>query len=152
MDEVIDAGFAYWHSATFNNDGTKVIFTDEWGGGTRARCRAYDPLDWGADAIYDIVDGKLEFRGYFKMPAPQVEQENCVAHNGSIIPVPGRDIFVQSWYQGGISMIDFTDSANPVEIGYFDRGPIHEDQMVLGRHRDCTRTGHTGSVAQRILV
>jgi len=132
MDEVIDAGFAYWHSATFNNDGTKVIFTDEWGGGTRARCRAYDPLDWGADAIYDIVDGKLEFRGYFKMPAPQVEQENCVAHNGSIIPVPGRDIFVQSWYQGGISMIDFTDSANPVEIGYFDRGPIHEDQMVLG--------------------
>ena len=132
MDEVMDKGFAYWHSATFNNDGTKVIFTDEWGGGSRARCRAYDPLDWGADAIYDIVDGKLEFRGYFKMPAPQVEQENCVAHNGSIIPVPGRDIFVQSWYQGGISMIDFTDSANPVEIGYFDRGPIHDDQMVLG--------------------
>ena len=132
LDEVVDAGFAYWHSATFNNDGTKVIFTDEWGGGSRARCRAYDPLDWGADAIYDIVDGKLEFRGYFKMPAPQVEQENCVAHNGSIIPVPGRDIFVQSWYQGGISLIDFTDSANPVEIGYFDRGPIHDDQLVLG--------------------
>ena len=132
LDEVVDAGFAYWHSATFNNDGTKVIFTDEWGGGSRARCRAYDPLDWGADAIYDIIDGKLEFRAYFKMPAPQVEQENCVAHNGSIIPVPGRDIFVQAWYQGGISLIDFTDSANPVEIGYFDRGPIHEDQLVLG--------------------
>jgi len=115
-----------------NNDGTKVIFTDEWGGGSRARCRAYDPLDWGADAIYDIVDGQLEFRAYFKMPAPQVEQENCVAHNGSIIPVPGRDIFVQAWYQGGISLIDFTDSANPVEIGYFDRGPIDEEQLVLG--------------------
>ncbi|NNC56224.1 MAG: DUF305 domain-containing protein, partial [Woeseiaceae bacterium] len=124
IDEVVDTGFAYWHSATFNNDGTKVIFTDEWGGGTRARCRAYDPLTWGADAIYDIVDGQLEFRSYFKMPAPQVEQENCVAHNGSIVPVPGRDIFVQAWYQGGISVIDFTDSARPVEIAYFDRGPI----------------------------
>jgi len=132
LDEVVDKGFAYWHSATFNNDGTKVIFTDEWGGGSRARCRAYDPLDWGADAIYDIVDGQLEFRAYFKLPAPQVEQENCVAHNGSIIPVPGRDIFVQAWYQGGISLIDFTDSANPVEIGYFDRGPIDEEQLVLG--------------------
>ncbi len=132
MDEVVDKGFAYWHSATFNNDGTKVIFTDEWGGGGRARCRAHDPLDWGADAIYDIVDGKLEFRGYFKIPAPQVEQENCVAHNGSIVPVPGRDIFVQAWYQGGISLIDFTDSANPVEIAYFDRGPIHEEYMSLG--------------------
>jgi uncharacterized protein (DUF305 family) len=132
LDEVIDEGFAYWHSATFNNDGTKVIFTDEWGGGSRPRCRAFDPLDWGADAIYDIVDGKLEFRGYFKLPAPQVDQENCVAHNGSIIPVPGRDIFVQAWYQGGISIVDFTDSANPVEIAYFDRGPIHEEHLILG--------------------
>ena len=130
IDAVVDTGFAYWHSATFNNDGTKVIFTDEWGGGGRPRCRAYDPLTWGADAIYDIVDGKLEFRGYFKMPAPQVEQENCVAHNGSIIPVPGRDIFVQAWYQGGISVIDFTDSANPFEIAYFDRGPLHEDHLI----------------------
>jgi len=132
MDEVLDEGFAYWHSATFNNDGSKVIFTDEWGGGSRARCRAYDPLTWGADAIYDIVDGKLEFRGYFKMPAPQVEQENCVAHNGSIVPIPGRDVFVQAWYQGGISVIDFTDSANPVEIAYFDRGPIDTEDLVLG--------------------
>jgi uncharacterized protein (DUF305 family) len=132
LDAVVDRGFAYWHSATFSNDGTKVLFTDEWGGGTRPRCRAYDPLDWGADAIYDIVDGKLEFRGYFKMPAPQVEQENCVAHNGSIIPIPGRDIFVQAWYQGGLSVIDFTDSANPVEIAYFDRGPIDEENLVLG--------------------
>lgn len=132
IDAVVDKGFAYWHSATFNNDGTKVVFTDEWGGGSRARCRAHDPLDWGADAIYDIVEGKLEFRSYFKMPAPQVEQENCVAHNGSIIPVPGRDILVQAWYQGGISIIDFTDSENPVEIAYFDRGPIHEKHLTLG--------------------
>ena len=132
IDEVVDRGFAYWHSATFNNDGTKVLFTDEWGGGSRPRCRAYDPLTWGADAFYDIVDGQLEFRSYFKMPAPQVEQENCVAHNGSIVPVPGRDIFVQAWYQGGISVIDFTDSANPVEIAYFDRGPINAENLVVG--------------------
>jgi uncharacterized protein (DUF305 family) len=132
IDAVVDKGFAYWHSATFNNDGTKVIFTDEWGGGSRPRCRAYDPMTWGADAIYDIVDGKLEFRGYFKMPAPQVEVENCVAHNGSIVPVPGRDIFVQAWYQGGISVIDFTDSANPVEIAWFDRGPIDAEHLVFG--------------------
>jgi hypothetical protein len=132
MDEVVDEGFAYWHSATFNNDGTKVIFTDEWGGGSRPRCRTYDPLTWGADAIYDIVDGKLEFRSYYKLPAPQVEQENCVAHNGSVVPVPGRDIFAQAWYQGGLSIVDFTDSANPVEIAYFDRGPIHEEHLILG--------------------
>ncbi len=132
LDEVVDDGFAYWHSATFNNDGSKVIFTDEWGGGGRPRCRAYDKMNWGADAIYDIVDGKLEYRGTFKLPAPQVDEENCVAHNGSIIPVPGRDIFVQAWYQGGISLIDFTDSANPVEIDYFDRGPIDSEQMVAG--------------------
>ena len=132
LDVVVDTGFAYWHSATFNNDGTKVLFTDEWGGGSRPRCRAYDRLDWGADAIYDIVDGQLEFRSYFKLPAPQVEQENCVAHNGPNVPVPGRDIFVQAWYQGGISLIDFTDSANPVEIGYFDRGPINEEHLVMG--------------------
>ena len=132
IDAVTDTGFAYWHSATFNNDGTKVLFTDEWGGGSRARCRAWDPLTWGANAIYDIKDGKLEFRSYFKMPAPQLETENCVAHNGSIVPVPGRDIFVQAWYQGGISVIDFTDSANPVEIAYFDRGPILEDELITG--------------------
>jgi len=132
IDVVTDSGFAYWHSATFNNEGTKVLFTDEWGGGGRARCRAWDPLNWGADAIYDIVNEKLEFRSHYKMPAPQLETENCVAHNGSIIPVPGRDIFVQAWYQGGISVIDFTDSANPVEIAYFDRGPILEDELITG--------------------
>jgi len=132
IDAVTDAGFAYWHSATFNNDGTKILFTDEWGGGGRARCRAWDPITWGADAIYDIVDQKLEFKGNYKIPAPQLETENCVAHNGSIIPVPGRDIFIQAWYQGGISVIDFTDSTNPIEIAYFDRGPIHEKELLTG--------------------
>lgn len=134
LDAVVDEGFAYWHSATFNNDGTKVLFTDEWGGGPRPRCRASDPRDWGADAIYDIVDGKFEFGGYFKMPAPQTDKENCVAHNGSLVPVPGRDIMVQSWYQGGISVFDFTDSANPVEIAFFDRGPLSEDELMMGGH------------------
>jgi len=132
IDAVFDKGFAYWHSATFNNDGTKVIFTDEWGGGGRPRCKASDPMDWGANAIYDIEDGKLEFRSHYKMPGPQGEFENCVAHNGSIVPVPGRDIFVQSWYQGGISVMDFTDSDNPVEIAYFDRGAIDDEQLVVG--------------------
>jgi len=132
IDAVSDPGFAYWHSATFNNDGTKVIFTDEWGGGARPRCRTYDPKDYGADAIYDIVDRKLVRRGTYKLPAPQGDKENCVAHNGSIVPVPGRDLFVQAWYQGGISVIDFTDSTQPREIAYFDRGPIDAEQMVLG--------------------
>jgi len=132
IDAVSDTGFAYWHSATFNNDGSKVLFTDEWGGGMRPRCRTYDPLTWGADAIYDIVDGKLIFKNHFKIPAPQGETENCVAHNGSIIPVPGRDIFVQAWYQGGVSVMDFTDSSTPIEIAYFDRGPIDADDLVTG--------------------
>jgi hypothetical protein len=123
IDAVADPNFAYWHSATFNNDGTKVVFTDEWGGGSGARCRITDRPEWGADAIFDIVDGKMQFASYFKMPAPQTAQENCVAHNGSLVPVPGRDIMVQAWYQGGTSVWDFTDSANPTEIAFFDRGP-----------------------------
>ena len=131
IDAVVDPGFAYWHSATFNNDGTKVIFTDEWGGGGRARCRASDPRRWGANAIYDIVDRRLEYRSHYKLPAPQSETENCVAHNGSLVPVPGRDIMVQAWYQGGISVFDFTDSANPFEIAYFDRGPLDPDEIVM---------------------
>ena len=132
IDVVSDPGFSYWHSATFNNDGTKVLFTDEWGGGGRPRCMAHDPKTWGANVFYDIVDNKLEFKGRFKLPAPQSETENCVAHNGSVVPVPGRDIFAQAWYQGGLSVIDFTDSANPTEIAFFDRGPIHEDVLVTG--------------------
>ena len=132
LDYASDKNFAYWHSATFNNDGTKVIFTDEWGGGARPRCRATDLLNWGADAIFDIVDRKLVFKGYYKMPAPQTDQENCVAHNGSLIPVPGRDIMVQAWYQGGVSVFDFTDSTTPVEIAFFDRGPIDAKNLMLG--------------------
>jgi hypothetical protein len=132
LDAVGDKNFAYWHSATFNNDGTKVVFTDEWGGGTRPRCRATDPINWGADAIFDVVDRKLKFASYYKMPAPQTEQENCVAHNGSLIPVPGRDIMAQAWYQGGISVFDFTDSQHPTEIAFFDRGPIDAKQLMLG--------------------
>jgi len=132
LDEVADPNFAFWHSATFNNDGTKVIFTDEWGGGTRPRCRATDQPNWGADAIFDIVDKKLRFAGYFKMPAAQTETENCVAHNGSIIPVPGRDIMAQAWYQGGVSVFDFTDSAHPVEIAFFDRGPLDATKLITG--------------------
>ena len=132
LDDVTDTGFAYWHSATFNDDGTKVLFTDEWGGGGRPRCQAGDPMTWGANAIYAIEDGKLAFRSLYKLPAPQSDVENCVAHNGSIIPVPGRDIFVQAWYQGGISVIDFTDAENPFEIAYFARGPVDADQLITG--------------------
>ena len=132
LDHVSDKNFAYWHSASFNNDGTKVIFTDEWGGGTRPRCRASDQMNWGANAIFDIVDGRMVFGGYYKMPAPQTDTENCVAHNGSLIPVPGRDIMVQGWYQGGISVFDFTDSKNPVEIAFFDRGPLDPKNLFIG--------------------
>jgi hypothetical protein len=132
LDEVVDRNFAYWHSATFNNDGSKVIFTDEWGGGTRPRCRASDPPTWGANAIFDVVDRRLRFAAYYKLPVPQTEQENCVAHNGSLIPVPGRDIMVQGWYQGGVSVFDFTDSARPIEIAFFDRGPLDARQLITG--------------------
>ena len=132
LDQAMDKNFAYWHSATFNNDGSKVIFTDEWGGGTRPRCRAIDPPTWGANAIFNVVDRKLRFAGYYKLPVAQSDQENCVAHNGSLIPVPGRDVMVQAWYQGGVSVFDFTDSAKPIEIAFFDRGPLDATQLITG--------------------
>ena len=132
IDAVADPRFAYWHGATFSNDGKTVVFTDEWGGGTSARCRATDQLNWGANAIYEIVEGKLQFRSYYKIPPAQVNQENCVSHLPSLVPVPGRDIMVQAWYQGGASLIDFTDPSNPKEIGYWDRGPISATTLVLG--------------------
>jgi hypothetical protein len=125
LDAVSDPNFSYWHSASFNNDGTKVIFTDEWGGGTSARCRVTDKPEWGADALFDLAGDQMEFASYYKMPAVQTVNENCVAHNSSLVPVPGRDILVQAWYQGGLSVIDFSDTADPVEIAYFDRGPIN---------------------------
>jgi hypothetical protein len=132
LDAVNDPNYAYWHSASFSNDGKKVVFTDEWGGGLGARCRANDPNKWGADAVFEVKDNKLKFASYYKMPAAQGDSENCVAHNGSLVPVPGRDIEVQAWYQGGISVMDFTDAEHPVEIAYFDRGPITPDMLVLG--------------------
>jgi hypothetical protein len=132
IHEVVDPNFAYWHSATFNNDGTTVIFTDEWGGGTQPRCRATDRPEWGANAIFRIVGNRLQLAGYYKLPAAQTETENCVAHNGSLVPVPGRDIKVQAWYQGGISVFDFTDPAHPFEIAYFDRGPISAERLYTG--------------------
>jgi hypothetical protein len=131
LDAASDSNFSYWHSATFNNDGTKLLFSDEWGGGGAPKCRATDPRDWGADAIYTIDNGKLHFQSYYKLPAPQTKNENCVAHNGSLIPIPGRDVMVQAWYQGGISVFDWTDAAHPKEIAFFDRGPVDSTRMVL---------------------
>ena len=145
---------SFWHSATFSNDGTKVLFSDEWGGGSQPRCRSTDRLEWGGDAIFTIERGKLVFHSYYKMPAPQTEFENCVAHNGSLIPVPGRDIMVQGFYQGGITVFDWTDPKKPVEIAFFDRGPltaaaaerrfvvrllVQRNDLQLG---DLTWTGH----------
>ncbi len=133
LDAVADSNFSYWHSATFNNDGSKILFTDEWGGGGGPKCRADDPMEWGANALFNLEeDGTMAFRSYFKLPAPQTSQENCVAHNGSLIPVPGRDLFVQSWYQGGISVMDWTDIDAPKEIAYHDRGPVSAEQMQMG--------------------
>lgn len=126
-----DSNFAYWHSATFNNDGTKVLFSDEWGGGTQPKCRVTDKKEWGADAIFTLVNGQMKFQSYYKMPAAQTPQENCVAHNGSLIPIPGRDVMAQAWYQGGISLFDWTDAAHPKEIAFFDRGPVDSTKLTL---------------------
>jgi len=130
LDAVADSNFVAWHSATFSNDGTKVVFTDEWGGGTAPKCRATDPKEWGANAIFTIENDRLRFQSYFKIPAAQTPQENCVAHNGSLIPIPGRDVMVQGWYQGGVSVFDFTDPKNPIEIAFFDRGPVDSTSLV----------------------
>jgi hypothetical protein len=129
---VSDSNFSYWHSATFNNDGTKILFSDEWGGGGQPKCRVTDKKEWGADALFTIENGKMVFQSYYKLPAPQTPQENCVAHNGSLIPIPGRDVMVQAWYQGGISVFDWTDAAHPKEIAFFDRGPADATRMAMG--------------------
>ncbi|WP_153144104.1 LVIVD repeat-containing protein [Nesterenkonia halophila] len=125
--EVIDTvrdteNFAFWHSATFSNDASKVVFTDELGGGGWATCTDEFGSELGANAIYEIEDGEMEFASYYKIPRTNTEEENCVAHNGSLIPVKGRDLMVQSWYQGGTSVFDFTDPENPEEVAWFDRG------------------------------
>jgi hypothetical protein len=132
ISEVADSNFSYWHSATFNNDGTKLLFSDEWGGGSQPKCRVTDKREWGADAIFTVEDRRMHFKSYYKLPAPQTPQENCVAHNGSLIPIPGRDVMVQAWYQGGLSVFDWTDAERPVEIAYFDRGPVDSTKMASG--------------------
>ena len=132
IDAAADTNFSYWHSATFNNDGTKILFSDEWGGGGAPKCRASDPKEWGADAIFTIENGKMHFKGYYKMPAAQTANENCVAHNGSLIPIPGRDVMVQAWYQGGVSVFDWTDPAHAKEIAFHDRGPIDSTHFTMG--------------------
>jgi hypothetical protein len=132
LDFVADVNMSFWHSATFNNDGTKLLFSDEWGGGSAPRCRDTDKLEWGSDAIFTIEDKKLKFHSYYKLPAPQTVQENCVAHNGSLIPIPGRDVMVQAWYQGGLSVFDWTDADHPKEIAFFDRGPVSAERLVSG--------------------
>ncbi len=129
---VADSNFSYWHSATFNNDGTKILFSDEWGGGGQPKCRSFDKPQWGADAIFTVQGTTMTFQSYYKLPAPQTSNENCVAHNGSLIPVPGRDIMAQSWYQGGISVFDWTDPAHPKEIAFFDRGPVDSTKPADG--------------------
>lgn len=132
IDAAADSNFSYWHSATFNNDGSKILFSDEWGGGSQAKCRKTDKPEWGANAIFTIQNRKMEFQSYYKLPAPQTPEENCVAHNGSLIPIPGRDVMVQAWYQGGVSVFDWTDPRNPKEIAYFDRGPVDSTKMESG--------------------
>jgi hypothetical protein len=133
IGEVADPNMSFWHSATFNNDGTKVLFSDEWGGGSQPRCRSTDKYEWGSDALFTIDANKqMKFASYYKLPAAQSSLENCVAHNGSVIPIPGRDVMVQSWYQGGLSVFDWTDIAHPKEIAYFDRGPVDGTRMVMG--------------------
>jgi hypothetical protein len=132
LDAVTDMNFSLWHTAVFSNDGSKVVFTDEWGGGTSPRCRATDPQRLGGNTMLSIDNGKMTQRAYFKMLAAQTDQENCVSHNGGLIPVPGRDIMVQGWYQGGVNVFDFTDPDNPIEIAYFDRGPVNAETLVMG--------------------
>jgi len=132
LNAAADSNFSYWHSATFNNDGSKVLFSDEWGGGMQPKCRATDPREWGADAIFTVSGSAMQFQSYYKLPAPQTRNENCVAHNGSLIPIPGRDVMVQGWYQGGISVFEWTDPAHPREIAYFDRGPADTTLKLSG--------------------
>jgi hypothetical protein len=134
LAEMSDPNFVYWHAAIFNNDASKIVFTDEWGGGVGAHCQPEDPDRWGANVIADVTDDGLATRGYFKIPNTQTDVENCVAHNGGLVPVPGRDIMVQGWYSGGTSVIDFTDADNPIEIAFFDRGPVDADELYLAGH------------------
>ena len=110
LDAVTDGNFAFWHSANFSNDGKTVLFTDEWGGGGAPHCRLADPMAWGGDALFKIVNNKLVLQSYFKMPAIQEENKNCVAHNGSLVPVPGAT----SWCSPGTRAVSIcTTSPTP---------------------------------------
>ena len=130
IDQAADINMSFWHSATFSNDGTKILFSDEWGGGSQPRCRDTDKPEWGANALFTIENKTMLFKSYYKMPAPQTPVENCVAHNGSLVPIPGREVMVQGWYQGGISVFDWTDVSHPKEIAYFDRGPLDATRLI----------------------
>jgi hypothetical protein len=130
IDQVADINMSFWHSATFSNDGSKILFSDEWGGGSQPRCRETDKPEWGANALFTIENGKMQFKSYYKIPAAQTSFENCVAHNGSLVPIPGREVMVQGWYQGGISVFDWTDVSKPKEIAYFDRGPLDATRLI----------------------
>ena len=143
---------SFWHSATFSNDGSKILFSDEWGGGRGARCQSIHKPEWGADAIFTLVNNEMTFKSYFKLPAPQTAFENCVAHNGTLIPIPGRDVMVQSWYQGGINVFDWTDPSNPKEIAYFDRGPMDATKLVSAGHWSAISFGLDGSVQSKTLM
>jgi hypothetical protein len=125
LDAKADTNFSLWHTAVFSNDGKKVVFTDEWGGGTSPNCQATSMMEMGGNTTLTIDMGKYTQHAYFKLPTAQSPQENCVSHNGGLVPVPGRDIMVQGWYQGGVDVIDFTDPDHPFEIAFFDRGPAN---------------------------
>jgi hypothetical protein len=114
------------HTAGFSNDARKTLWTDEWGGGTGPMCQANSIMELGGNTIVTASpdNRKLTQHAYFKLPTAQSAQENCVSHNGGLIPVPGRDLYVQGWYQGGVDVMDFTDPDHPIEIAYFDRGSI----------------------------
>jgi hypothetical protein len=132
IDAVADINMSFWHSATFSNDGKKILFSDEWGGGTQPRCRDTDKPEWGANALFSLEKDKMVFKSYYKIPAPQTSFENCVAHNGSLLPIPGREVMVQGWYQGGVSVFDWTDLSKPKEVAFFDRGPVDGTRLITG--------------------
>jgi len=145
LDARSDTNFSLWHTAVFSNDGSKVVFTDEWGGGTSPMCQANSMMEMGGNTILSIdANRKFKQHAYFKIPTAQMAEENCVSHNGGLIPVPGRDIMVQGWYQGGVSVMEFTDHDHPKELAYFDRGSIDPPRPV-----DMPLPGGPGSRPQR---
>ena len=153
LDAVADTNFSLWHTAVFSNDGSKVVFTDEWGGGTSPNCQATSMMEMGGNTTLTITgDRKLKQHAYFKIPSAQTAQENCVSHNGGLIPVPGRDLMVQGWYQGGIDVSDFTDPDHPFEVAYFDRGPVDQPDTTANSRTRGTIGGSWGAYYYNGLV